>query len=84
MAPFSNYEMSENLTRTRHILLTREPDKTACSLLYFQIYVSAGLGILRNSPNSCLTSGRPIFSLVSLWSHGDEVAGGAGEGRKWG
>lgn len=78
MAPFSSFEMSENLTRTRHILLTREPDKTACSLLYFQIYVSTGLGFLRNSPNSCLTSGRPIFSLVSLWFHGDEVGGGCG------
>ena len=75
MAPVSNFEMSENLTHTRHILL-REPDRTACCLLYFQIYVSAGLGFLRNSMNSCLTSGRPVFSLVSLWSHGDDGGGG--------
>lgn len=84
MAPFSNFEMSENLTHTRHVLLTREPDKTACCLLYFQIHVSAGLGFLCNSPNSCLTSGRPIFSPVSLWSHGDDGRGavkGKSEGR---
>lgn len=76
MAPISSFEMRENLTHTRHIVLTREPDKTAYCLLYFQIYVSAGLGFLRNSLNSCLTSGRPLFSPVSLWSHGDDGGGG--------